>query len=126
MKAIKEKVKKIDKSDIVDMYIKIAFADLNDFLEFGKKTTVNKNGEEEVVNDVSFKKDCIDKIDTTAISSVTNSSAGVKLTLYDRMKALEWLGKYFDETETEEKKEAGVIIIPDIEKIREKEEQLKK
>ncbi len=104
----------IDADDIISMYIKIAFADLSDFLDFGKKTEITENGEESSQNEVNLKEN--PKADTAAISSITSSKGSVKITFYDRMKALEWLGKHLGIGEEREEFEGGVVIVPDVEK----------
>lgn len=104
----------VDADDIIGMYIKIAFADLSDFLDFGKKTEIAENGEETSQNEVNLKEN--PKADTAAISSITSSKGSVKITFYDRMKALEWLGKHLGIGEESEETEGGVVIVPDVEK----------
>lgn len=101
----------IEIDDIVDMYIKIAFADLTDFLEFGKKSQTDEDSEEK--SDLTLREN--PKADTAAISSLTSSKGSVKLTFYDRMKALEWLGKHFGLGDAAEDCEGGVVIVPDVE-----------
>ena len=112
----------IDADDIIGMYIKIAFADLNDYLDFGKKTVVDENGEEKTENEVNFRKEST-QVDTTAISSVTSSKTGWKITFYDRMKALEWLGKHLGlDSDKAEQQEGGIVIVPDVEEFKKESE----
>ena len=107
----------IDADDIIGMYIKIAFADLNDFLDFGRKVSVDENGEETYKNEVNLKAED-NRVDTTAISSITSTKSGdCKVTFYDRMKALEWLGKHMGlDGSEEDEAERGIIIVPDVNK----------
>ena len=95
---------------LFEMYMKIAFADIGDYLKFGQE-------EEKVWNmsdDGSFKP-VIDpetgeqrirrynvvnlnessEVDTTIISEVSEGKDGVKIKLHDKMKALEWLDKHY-------------------------------
>ena len=88
----------ISAKDVLDKYIKIAFADITDYLTFGRKevTQLNELGESETfeVNFVEFKDS--DKIDGTIVSEVKQGKDGVSIKLEDKMKALEKLDKYFD------------------------------
>lgn len=70
----------IDKEDIVQKYLDIAFADMTDFATFKGKTVLLKNS-----NDV----------DGTLISEIKSGKHGPSIKLNDRMKAMEWLSKYF-------------------------------
>ncbi len=106
----------IDADDVIGMYIKIAFADVSDFIEFGKKTTVDENGNETITNEINLKNECGEDFDAVAISSISNSKTGWKVNFYDKMKALEWLGKHLGlESEKEsEKSQTGIIILPSV------------
>ena len=85
-------------------YIDIAFANIGDFVEFGKEQVpvlsecgiplTNKNGEEITVlrNYVNFKNS--NEIDGTIISEVSKGKDGVKIKLQDKMKAMDWLDKH--------------------------------
>ncbi|NFF66822.1 terminase [Clostridium sporogenes] len=95
----------IDAMDVLNKYIKIAFADITDYLTFGQKeVTVMgafgpvKDGEgnelTKVVNYVDFKESNI--IDGTIISEVKQGKDGVSIKFEDRMKALDKLSQYFD------------------------------
>ena len=74
--------------DILDLYIRIAFADITDYVEFG-------NHEEDGTNFVRLKSS--GQIDGQLVEevSVTGSGSG-KLKLPDKAKALEKLEKFFD------------------------------
>lgn len=96
----------LDAQAIMQKYLDIAFADVTDYLEWGKKEVVSKdpysgkpivqNGEvvTEVRNYVSFKES--DEVDGSIISEVSYGKDGAKLKLHDKMKALEWLSKRTD------------------------------
>ena len=56
--------------------------------------------------------DSLSKADQAAIASVERSTTGIKLKFYDKMKALELLGKYmgmFDGSGAEEEKENNLL-----------------
>lgn len=67
--------------DVVDLYMRIAFADYGDFVSVkdGRMTTKN-----------------IDEVDGQLIDSVSQTKDGVIVKLADRMKALRWLASYFE------------------------------
>ncbi len=106
----------IDADDVIGMYIKIAFADVADFIEFGKKTTLDENGNETITNEINLKNECGEDFDAVAISSISNSKTGWKVNFYDKMKALEWLGKHLglDCEKENEKSQTGIIILPSV------------
>lgn len=70
----------IDREDIVERYMKIAFADITDF-------AVIKENNSYIMNS--------DMIDGGIISEIKQTQFGVGVKLENRMKALEWLGNYF-------------------------------
>ncbi len=101
----------LSEDDIFQKYIDIAFADINDFMSFGKKHvkcwTKDKDGndipvidpntgEQKVIsyNVVDLKES--DNADTTLISEVSEGKDGVKVKLQDKMKALQWLSEHLD------------------------------
>ncbi|WP_245671856.1 terminase small subunit [Desulfuribacillus stibiiarsenatis] len=97
----------VDAMDVLNKYIKIAFADITDYVDFGRKKEIVKeevgtNNEGEPIleekeyeyNYVHFK-NAVD-VDGTVISEVKQGKDGVSIRLADKMKALEKLEKYFD------------------------------
>lgn len=88
---------KLDVRDVLQKYIDIAFADITDYVEFGKKKK-----EKKIVNYVDFKQS--NKIDGTIVTEVKQGKDGVSIKLADKMKALEMLSKYFDLLDDKEKK----------------------
>lgn len=64
---------------LFESYIKIAFADITDYLEFNKFTVKLKNSKE---------------VDGTLIGEVSEGRDGIKIKLQDKMKALDWLDKH--------------------------------
>lgn len=105
----------LEAADVIQEYLKIAFADMSDYVEFGQKEIlvgVTKQGEPitRTVNRVDFKDHT--EVDGTLIKEVKNGKDGVSIKLHDKMKALEKLEKYLD-------------LLPDHHKRRVEEERLK-
>ena len=67
--------------DVLQQYIKIAFADVGDYLEFDGYSVKFKNSQE---------------LDTSVLSEVKEGKEGIAIKLTDKMKALEKLELYFD------------------------------
>ena len=107
----------LDESDIFQKYMDIAFADITDFVEFGREEipVVTMYGPLEIkddetgekikvtkeVNTVRFKEH--EEVDGTLITDVKQGRDGASLKLADRMKALEWLDAHMG-LATEEQK----------------------
>ena len=99
LKEMKRQSILIDEEDIVEMYMRIAFADITDFLEFGQEEVpiIDEEGNyvaTTVQNVVNFKDS--DVVDGQLIKEVKQGRQGVSIKLEDRMKALEWLANYFN------------------------------
>jgi phage terminase small subunit len=103
----------IDAMDILDKYIRIAFADITDFVTYGKREIEHmgmfgpvKDEDGRIVmkevNYVDFKESTI--VDGTIISEVKQGKDGISIKLADKMKALEMLTKYFDLLSENDKK----------------------
>lgn len=71
----------VDGMDVINKLIKIAFADITDYVEFDKYTVNIKNSNE---------------VDGSIIQEIKQGREGVSIKLHDKMKALEKLEKYFD------------------------------
>lgn len=88
----------LSEEDVFQKYIDIAFADITDFVEFGKKEVEVPNEDGTAtpveVNYVDFKDSW--NVDGTLISEVSKGRDGVKVKLQDKMKALQWLGDRMD------------------------------
>ncbi len=96
----------IDAMDVLNKYIKIAFADITDFVEFGKKEVVERDDEGKpltdsngeivtyAINYVDFNNS--DMVDGTILREVKQGKDGISVKLEGRMKALEKLELYFD------------------------------
>ena len=97
-------------------YIDIAFADINDYLEYGREEVpvIVKNpitGEDEVlkqtVNMVKFKDSAY--VDGTILSEVKQGRNGASIKLSDRMKALDWLSKHMNLATEEQRAKIDLI-----------------
>ena len=86
-------MKKITPKQVVEELAAIGFARATNFLRVsGGELTIRET-------------DSLSKADQAAIASIERSSTGIKLKFYDKMKALELLGKYmgmFEGTAKEE------------------------
>lgn len=94
--------------DVVNRYMRIAFADITDFVEFGRATATvmgafgpiyegkgkGKKPLTKEINEVRFREsECVDG---SILSEVKQGRDGASVKLSDRMKALDWLSKYFE------------------------------
>ena len=121
----------LDEHDIFQKYMDIAFADVTDYVSFGRENiqvmgafgpvmVENKEtGEKEVlekeVNTVKFKQS--EEVDGTLITEVKQGKDGASIKLVDKMKALQWLADHMDIATVEQKAK--------IEQIRAKTEQIR-
>ncbi|MBT2696357.1 terminase small subunit [Bacillus sp. ISL-40] len=113
----------LDGMAVLQKYIDIAFADITDFVQFGKKEVPKFNmitGEpvlndlgDQVVDTYNFV-DVMNapEVDGTIITEIKHGKEGISIKLADKMKALEMLTKYLD-------------LIPDHHKRKLEEEQAK-
>lgn len=88
----------LQQEDIIQKYIDIAFADINDYVVYGKGkvpiilddgTTI-----EAEQNYLNFKNSS--DVDGTLISEIKQGKGGVSIKLIDKMKALDFLSKHYD------------------------------
>lgn len=105
----------ISATDVLQKYVKIAFADVTDYVSFGKTDIVVDRDEDDKpimqsINYVDFNESSM--VDGTIITEVKQGKDGVSVKLADKMKALEKLELYFD-------------LLPDHHKRRMEEEKLK-
>lgn len=96
LKANKFKGAMLEEGDLLQKYIDIAFADITDYVKFGRKeieVSKNEDGEPVMVevNYVDFKNSS--EVDGTIISEVVQGKNGVSVKLQDKMKALDFLAK---------------------------------
>lgn len=99
----------LDESDIFQKYMDIAFADITDYVEFGRETVpvMGAFGPVEVKDDKGKKTKLMQEInvvrfresetvDGTLIAEVKQGKDGASIKLPDKMKALDWLSKHMD------------------------------
>lgn len=102
---------------VIQKYIDIAFSDIGDYVQFGKKYEkqwINKDGvnvpvidpetgEQKTIeyNYLDLKESSM--VDTTLISEVSEGKDGIKFKLLDKMKALDFLTKHCNLLSDEEK-----------------------
>lgn len=84
LKEIKRQQIVCDEADIVEYHMRIAFADMGDYVAFGHN---------EKANIVSIKDSA--EVDTQLIQEVKSGKNGVSIKLKDAHRSLEWLDKYF-------------------------------
>lgn len=97
---------KLDVRDIIQKYIDIAFADITDYLKFGReeKIVYNELGQPELDANSNVKTQAYNyvhlndssEIDGTILTEVKQGRDGITVKLADKMKALEMLSKYTD------------------------------
>ncbi|ACD21744.1 phage portal protein [Clostridium botulinum] len=106
------------KRSVIQKYIDIAFADIGDYVKFGKKYrpawTKDKEGRDVPVIDPNTGEQKIKEynyldlkesslVDTTLINEVAEGKDGIKFKLADKMKALDFLTKHCNLLSDEEK-----------------------
>lgn len=106
----------LDESDIFQKYMDIAFADITDYVEFGREKVPvmgafgpvevkDDRGKEtklmQEVNVVRFRES--ETVDGTLIAEVKQGKDGASIKLPDKMKALDWLSKHMDMTTEEQR-----------------------
>jgi phage terminase small subunit len=80
--------------DIVELQMRIAFADIGNYLSFGQKEITDPDtGENFMVSTVDLKES--GNTDTQLIHEVKRGKDGVSVKLADKQKAIDWLTKYF-------------------------------
>jgi phage terminase small subunit len=92
--------------DIFQKYMDIAFADITDYITFGKREEflgLTKDGTPviEKVNYIDFKSS--DEIDGTLIREFKEGKNGFSIKLQDQMKALNWISDHMDMATEEQK-----------------------
>lgn len=93
----------LDSKAIMQKYVDIAFADITDYIEFGKEKNIKTDSYGNQLKDdegkpLTYWENYIklknsNDLDGTIISEVTEGREGIKIKLHDKMKALEWLAK---------------------------------
>mgnify|MGYP004612147691 FL=1 len=107
----------LDEHDIFQKYMDIAFADITDYVEFGREKIPvmgafgpvevknPETGEKEPllkeINTVRFRESA--EVDGTLITEVKQGKDGASIKLADRMKALDWLAEHMSMATDEQK-----------------------
>lgn len=104
----------LSEEDIFQKYMDIAFADITDYVSFGREETAIMGPfgpikvKDEEGNDIELKQNInvvrfkdSDEVDGTLISDINLRNSSVKL--LDRMKALNWLANHMDMATTEQR-----------------------
>lgn len=106
----------LDEADIFQKYMDIAFADITDYVEFGRETVPvmgafgpvmvkddkgKKTKLMQEVNVVRFRES--KAVDGTLISEVKQGKDGASIKLPDKLKALDWLAQHMDMATEEQK-----------------------
>lgn len=113
----------LSEDDIFQKYIDIAFADITDFVSFGRESVpvMGAFGPVQVKNEETGKKETLTKeinsikfkesgtIDGTLITEVKQGRDGASIKLMDRMKALDWLSNHMDLATEKQKAEIAAL-----------------
>lgn len=106
LKAIQSQSLILAADDIVERYMRIAFADMTDFTEFGTEDVpiYGADGQQIMLDDgsmattkrnyMNFKSH--EQVDGGLICEISVGKSGMKVKLEDRQKALSWLTDYFN------------------------------
>ena len=122
----------LSQEDIFQKYMDIAFADITDYIEFGKETipVMGRSGPIQIMDEETGEKVPLTKevnvvhfrdssqVDGSIITEIKQGKDGASIKLADRMKALQWLSEHMN-LATEEQKVR-------IERIKIQTEQLKR
>jgi len=110
LREIRDAALDIGGNDVVELHMRIAFADISDFVEFeNKEVPIMKNGQPVLtfdpetgeaqearknVNEVRLKNSY--EVDGNLITEVSEGREGVKIKLADKQKSLAFLERYFE------------------------------
>ncbi|MBO3364322.1 terminase small subunit [Clostridium perfringens] len=100
----------LSEEDIFQMYMDIAFSDIADYVNFGKREIeiLEDNQSKTIeVNYVDFNDSY--NVDGTIISEVKQGKDGVSIKLHDKMKALQWLSDHMNIATDKQKAELEVL-----------------
>lgn len=81
-------------SDVVEMYMRIAFANINQIVLIQNKPIVIEGKLDGYRTELNIANS--DDMDGQIISEIKSSNNGISVKLNDRMKALQWLSDYFE------------------------------
>jgi phage terminase small subunit len=106
LKAIRNEAIMLSEDDIVERQMRIAFADMTDFSEFGTedvpitdpygKPLMNDDGSMKTYKRSYLNFKSHDQVDGGLICEISVGKSGMKVKLEDRQKALDWLADYFN------------------------------
>lgn len=130
---IKEEIKRLKQNrlnremlseeDVFQKYMDIAFADITDYVEFGRETVpvmgaygpvILKDEETGIKIEVKKEVNVIrlresTEVDGTLISEVKQGKEGTSIKLADRMKALQWISDHMDLATEEQRAKIAVL-----------------
>ncbi|MDY4793983.1 MAG: terminase small subunit, partial [Pararoseburia sp.] len=94
LKEIKRQRIIADSEDIVELQMRIAFADMGDYVSFGQREFHDPETDDTyMVSTVDLKES--KSTDTQLVQEVKQGRSGVSIKLADRQKAIDWLSRYF-------------------------------
>lgn len=113
----------LSEADVFQKYMDIAFADITDYVEFGRETVpvMGVYGpvilkDEETGAKIEVKKEVnvirlreSTEVDGTLISEVKQGKEGTSIKLADRMKALQWISDHMDLATEEQRAKIAVL-----------------
>lgn len=79
--------------DVVELHMRIAFADIGNYLSFGREEVESDTGEKIEINRVKLKES--KNADTQIIQEVKQGREGISVKLADKHKSIDWLDRYF-------------------------------
>jgi len=79
--------------DIVELQMRIAFSNIEDYVSFGQEKAVNSHGKEFSYNTVKLNESY--RTDMQIVKKIKEGKDGVSIELEDKQKAIDWLTKYF-------------------------------
>ena len=99
LKELKKQSIMLTEDDIVERHMRIAFADITDFVSFGRKDIeIDRDKDDKPImaqiNYVDFKNSY--EVDGGLISEIKSGKQGVSLKLEDKQKSLDWLANFFE------------------------------
>ena len=95
LKEIKRRQIVVGEEDIVELQMRIAFADMGNYMSFGKTEIQDKkNNDVFKINTVDLKES--KNTDTQIIQEIKQGKDGISVKLADRQKAIDWLTRFFE------------------------------
>ena len=116
IRRLKEEMRKgifVDAMDVLEKYVQIAFADITDYLTFGREEVQligmmgpvkDDNGKPVMVEQDYVRFNESVDVDGTLITGVKQGKDGISVQFADKMRALEFLSKHFDLLNNNERK----------------------